>query len=91
MGAEEGGGAGGGGSGDLFGGALGDDFAAGFAAFRAGIQKVVGFGQNVEVMLDDDDGVAGVHQPVEEVDETADVGEVETDGRFFEKKEVPVS
>jgi hypothetical protein len=41
----------------VFGGALGDDFAAAVAGFGADVDEVVGFGHDVGVVLDDDDGV----------------------------------
>jgi hypothetical protein len=60
--------------GDLFGGALGDEVAA--------------FGEDVGVVLDDDDGVAFVNEAVEDVDEAFHVGHVEADGEFFDEVEV---
>ena len=65
-GLEEGGGAAGFVGGDLFGGALGDEVAAFGAGFGADVDEVVGFGEDVGVVLDDDDGVAFVHEAVEE-------------------------
>ena len=85
---EEGGGAAGGVVGDLFGGALGDEVAAFGAGFGADIDEVVGFGEDVGVVLDDDDGVAFVHEAVGDVDEAFHVGHVEADGGFFDEVEV---
>src|ERR1700743_2793544 len=45
--------------------AVGDDAAAPFPSLRAHVENVVGVADYVEVMLDDDDGVAKVGQPVE--------------------------
>jgi hypothetical protein len=62
---EEGGGAAGWVVGDLFGGALGDEVAAFGAGFGADVDEVVGFGKDVGVVLDDDDGVAFVDEAME--------------------------
>jgi hypothetical protein len=75
-------------AGDLFGSAFGDDASTASAAFRAEIDEPVGFGDEVEVMFDDDDGVAGIDEALEDLDETADVLEVEADGGFFEDEKV---
>ena len=56
------------GFGDFFGGAGGHDFAAVRAGFGADVQDVVGFGDDVEVVLDHDDGAAFVDQPVEDLE-----------------------
>src|ERR1700722_14457570 len=48
----------GGAGGDLFGGAGGDYFAAPFAALGAEVDEPVGGFNDVEVVFDDDDGVA---------------------------------
>ena len=54
---------------DLFGGAGGDDFAAAFAAFGAEVDDPVGGLDDVEVVLDDDDGVAFVAEAVQDVEQ----------------------
>jgi hypothetical protein len=74
--------------GDLFGGALGDEVAAFGAGFGADVDEVVGFGENVGVVFDDDDGVAFVDEAVEDVDEAFCVGHVEADGGLFNEVEV---
>jgi hypothetical protein len=66
--------------GDLFGGALGDDAAPALAAFGAEVDDPVGVADDVEVVLDDDDGVAEVGEAVEDLEELADVIEVEAGG-----------
>ena len=76
MGAKEGGGTGGWGGGDMFGRALCDNLAAGLAAFRPQVDEVVGLGQNIEMMLDDHDGVAGIDETMEEFDQPSDIGKV---------------
>src|SRR5882757_7068740 len=57
---EEAAGVGAGDGGDLLGRAVGDDAAAAFAALGPHVEDVVGVADDVEVMLDDDDGVAEV-------------------------------
>ena len=46
---------------------VGDDSAAFAAGFGADINDAVGFSHDVEVVLDDDDGVAIIHQTVEDI------------------------
>ena len=86
-GGEEVAGVGGGDGGDLLGGAVGDDAAAAFAAFGAHVEEVVGVADDVEVVLDDDDGVAEVGEAVEDFEELADVVEVEAGGGLVEEVE----
>jgi hypothetical protein len=45
---------------------------------------VVGAADDVEVVFDDDDGGAGVDEPVEQCDEVVDVGGVQAGGGFVE-------
>ena len=73
--------------GDLLGGAVGDDAAAAFAALGAEVEDVVGVADDVEVVLDDDDGVAEVGEAVEDFEELADVVEVEAGGGLVEEVE----
>jgi hypothetical protein len=42
--------------------------------------EVAAFGEDVGVVLDDDDGMAFVHEAVEDVDEAFHVGHVQADG-----------
>ena len=88
MGAKEGGGAGNRGSGNMFGCPLRDDLAASFSAFRAEIDEMVSLGEHIQMVLDDHDSVACIHEAVQEIDETADVGQVKTDGRLLEEKKM---
>src|SRR5262249_17431187 len=39
-----------------------DDLAAARAAFGAEVDEPVGFGDQLQIVLDDDDGVTGVHE-----------------------------
>ena len=75
-------------AGDLFRSALGDDPAAGVAALGAEVDDPIGLRDKIEVVFDDQDGMAGIHETLEHFDETLDVGHVEADGRLFEDKEV---
>ena len=70
--------------GDLFGRALGDELAAVFAGFGAEVEDPVGGFDDFEVMLDDQQGVAGIDQLLENGQEAFDVGEVEAGGGFVE-------
>ena len=72
------------GAGDLFGRALGDDAATAFAAFGTEVDDPVGLFDDVEVMLDDEDGVAEADQALEDVEEFADVVEMQAGGWFVE-------
>lgn len=76
------------GTGKFFRGAGGDELPAGCAAFGTDVENPVGFGQHVEVVFDDDDGVTAVDETVKEGDEFFYVGEVEADGGFFQKVEI---
>lgn len=88
MGTEERGGAGGRAGGDVLRGPLRDNPAAGLAAFGAEIEEVIGLGKDIKMVLDHHDGVTGIDQAVEQVDQAADVGEVEPDGGLLEEKKV---
>ena len=66
---------------------MGDDAATAFAAFGAEVEDVVGVADDVEVVLDDDDGVAEVGEAVEDFEELADVVEVEAGGGLVEEIE----
>src|SRR5205814_10125258 len=65
-----------------FGRAGGDDASAAFAALRAQINDPVGLLDDVEVVLDDDDGVAEVCQAAEHVEQLLYVVEVQSRGGF---------
>src|SRR5687767_1478416 len=67
------GGAAPGGARDVARGALGDDSAAFVARAGADVDDVVAGGDDVHVVLDDDDGVAGLDEAVELGDELLDV------------------
>ena len=73
--------------GDLLGRAMGDDAATALAAFGAHVEDVVGVADDVEVVLDDDDGVAEVGEAMEDFEELANVVEVEAGGGLVEEIE----
>ena len=75
----------GGAGGDEVGGcALEDDPAAVVAGAGAEVDDPVGVRHDRLVVLDDDDRLAGVDEPVEQAEQLLDVGEVEAGGRLVE-------
>lgn len=58
------------------------------AGFGAEVDEVVGFGDDIEVVLNDNDRVAVIDEAVEQSDQLGDVGHVQADGRFFDGVEV---
>src|SRR6202035_706061 len=75
--------------GDLLGGAGGDDVAAAGAAVGAEVDDVVGGLDDVEVVLDDDDGVPAVHQAAQHAEQLADVLEVQAGGGLVQHVDGP--
>ena len=73
--------------GDLFRGAGGDDLAAAGAAFGAHVDDPVGGLDDVEVVLDDEEGAAAVDELAEGGEELGDVVEVEAGGGLVEDVE----
>jgi hypothetical protein len=78
QGLEEGGGGAGFGFDDVFCRAGGDDAAALGTGFGADFEDVVGFGDDAEVVFDDDHGVTLVGEAVEDADELFDVGALQS-------------
>src|SRR5207245_8898046 len=74
---------------DLLGRAGGDNFAAAIAALRPQIDDPVGVADDVEVVLDHHDGVAGLHQAVEDLEELLNIGEVQAGGGLVQNVEGP--
>lgn len=68
--------------------ALIEEFAAGFSAFGTDFNYVVGLGDAVEMVLDEDDGVPLIDEAVEQVVEAFNIAAMEADGGFFEEVEV---
>ncbi len=73
--------------GDVLGGAGGDDVAAAIAAFGTEVYDPVGGLDDFEVVLDDEDRVAGLDEGVEDFEELFDVLEMEPRGRLVEDVE----
>ena len=88
MRAEEGGGAGGFGFGHVFRSALGDDFSTRFATFGAQVDEVIRLGKDIQVVLDHDHSMAGIDETMEQVDQPADVGQMQAHGRLLQKEQV---
>src|SRR6266568_4935778 len=74
---------------DRLGRAFGDDLAARLSALGAKVDDVVGGLDHVEVVLDHDDGVARIHEAVQDLEETLDVGEMKAGRRLVEYVERP--
>src|SRR5246127_1980248 len=70
--------------GDVFGGAGGDDMAAGVAAFGAEIDDPVGGLDDLEIVLDDEYRVAGLDQRVQNVEELSHIIEMQPGRRLVE-------
>jgi hypothetical protein len=70
--------------GDLFGGAGGDDLTAAAAAFGAHVDDPVGRFDDVEIVLDDEEGAAAFDELAEGGEEFGDVVEVEAGGGLVE-------
>ncbi len=64
----------------VFGCALGDEVAAFGAGFGADVDEVIGFGEDVGVVLNDDNGVAFIDEAMEDVDEAFHVGHGQAEG-----------
>src|SRR5580692_6893185 len=73
----------------LFRRALRDDAAAVFAAFWTEINDPVGLFDDVEIMLDDQDGVAERDEAVEDVEKFLDVVKMQASGGLVENVERP--
>ena len=73
--------------GDLFGGAGGDDLAAGVAAFGAHVDDPVGGLDDVQIVLDDEEGAAAFDELAEGAKEFGYVIEVEAGGGLVEDVE----
>lgn len=73
--------------GNGFGRAAHHDLSPGVTAFGSHVDDPVGTFDHIEIVFDDNEGVAGVAQSVEDAHEGFDVGEVETGGGFVEQVE----
>ena len=64
--------------------AAADDRSAVVAAFGTEVDDIVGGFDHVEIMLDDENGVAVIDEAVEDVQQTGDIGAVQTCGGFIQ-------
>ena len=71
-----------------FGRALGHNGPPVLAAFRTEIDHPIRFGDELQVVLDDDHGVAGIHQALQHLNESLHVRHVQPDGGFLEDEQV---
>src|SRR3989338_5413771 len=62
----------------------GDALAAPVAALGTEIDEMIGGLDDVQIVLDDEHGVALVHELLQNTEETVDVGEVKPGGRFIQ-------
>src|SRR5256714_8589451 len=69
---------------DLLGRALGDPLAAGLPALGTEVDDVVRGLHDVQVVLDHDDGVPGVDEAMEDLEQLLDVGEVQPRRRLVQ-------
>ena len=74
--------------GDCFGGALGDELAAVFSGFGAEVEDPVGGFDDLVVVLDDEQGVAGIDEVLEDGEQAFDVVEVEACGGLIENEKL---
>ncbi len=74
---------------DLLRGSFAQDAAARAAAFGAEVDEPVGGADDVEVVLDQEDGASIVNQALEAVEELADIVKVQAGGGFVEDKQRP--
>ncbi len=72
---------------NVLGSSRGDDAAALLARLRAEVDHPVGRLHDIEVVFDDDDGVAQIDEPVEHFEQLFQVGEVQSGGRLVEDVE----
>jgi hypothetical protein len=71
----------------LFGHALRHDFTALITGVGTEINNPVGGFDDVEVVLNDDDGMTGIHEALENLEQHAHVIEVQAGGGLVEEKE----
>ena len=74
-------------SGHLFRGALGHNGPAMLPAFRPNVDHMVAHLDHIELVLDDDNGVALVHQTVEHINQHLDILKMKASGRLVQNVE----
>jgi hypothetical protein len=65
-----------------------DDLPAVRAAARAHVDEVVGGGEQIQVMVDDDDRGPGLQQPVEHIHQCGHVERMQSGGRLVEVRQL---
>ena len=73
--------------GQLLGSSLRDNRAALKAGFRPEVDHIIRRLDDVQIVLDDDQGVAAVHQLLKQVQESRNIIEVKARGRFVEDQQ----
>ena len=68
---------------------LGDHLPALVPSFRPQVDDPIGGLDHVQIVLDDDDGVAGIRQAVKDVEQALDIGEVQAGGGLIQDVERP--
>ncbi len=56
-------------------------------ALGAEVNDPIGFGHQLQIVLDDDDGVARIHQALQHLDQPRDVRHVQANGRLLQQEE----
>ncbi len=74
-------------SGDLLGRAGGNDLPALVAGVGAEVYDPIGGFHDLKVVLDDEHGVAGVHQALEDFEQHAHIVKVQAGGRLVEEEQ----
>ena len=67
---------------------MGYELAAVLAGFGAEVEDPVGGFNDVEIVLDDEEGVAGIDELAEDGEEVLDVGEMQAGGGLVEDEEL---
>lgn len=73
--------------GDLFRRTGDDEFPAAFAGVGSEVDHPVGALDNVEIVLDHNDAVAGIDDALKDLEQHADIFEVQSSRRLVEEKE----
>lgn len=77
----------GGGVDDFFGSALGNDFSSIGTSTGAEVDDPIGGGDDVHVVLNDDEGISGIDEVVEDLKEHGDVRDMEAGGGLIEDEQ----
>ena len=74
--------------GNLFWRPLGHDLPAACAPLEPHIHNPVGFGDEIEVVLNNDDRVPRIHQALQHGNQASNILDMQSESGFFEHKEV---